>query len=89
MKTRKRKRKTPAPPPLSYWELKVWDTYKVARAAAEAGRVHRMTLRRHGGGARAYADYHARCYAERTLGKTYTDDDSDRFNRLWRSGAAA
>ena len=89
MKTRRRKRKAPAEVPLSYWEAKVWDTYKGARDRAEAGGVHLMTLRRHGGGSRAYADYHARCYAERVLGKTYADADADRFDRLWRSKHSA
>ncbi len=96
MKTRRRrKRGSPLPPatsaaaPLSYWEAKVWETYKVARDSAEAGRVHPRTLKRHRGTARGYADYHARRYVERILGKTYADGDADRFDRLWRSEGSA
>jgi len=77
-----RRRKPPAP--LSYWEAKTWETYKVARASVEGGRVHARTLARNGGTARSYADYHAGRYVRDVLGRIYTEADSVRFDRVWR-----
>lgn len=79
------RRKRPAAAPLSYWEAKAFEVYEVARAAVRAGRIHPRTLARNGGTARTYADYHARRYAADILGRTYTDADAARFDRVWRS----
>ena len=53
-------------------------------------KIRRRKLQRSNGGtARSYADYHIRRHAEDILGRTYTEEDAARFDRIYRSRAGA